>query len=647
VSVTLTQLARRAYSKARLNPVVRRLLTVPGVRRSAVALRDGLKTGVRSFRAGGLSPVAIPPSVPSTVVAESVSPPVAAAPPVPAQSPYEVWFSDRLKTRRREYPYQPEPGLLSFFSPAWNTPPQYLRALFDSFDTQCGQVPFEWVIVDNGTDAPATLEVLAELAQVPWIRIVRVFPNIGIGRAMRRGLEECRGRYVCPVDSDDLLLPDAALIVTSMIQRSNYPAFLFSDEDHVAGDRLTAPYHKPGWDPVLGVNSGYTAHLEVIHRETALSLGVYPGSSVDGSTDWDTTLRFANAGHKLVHIPEMLYHWREHPGSTAADISCKSYIFDSQRAVLSHWLAAQPHAERFDLQLSPLFPGTPDWWIRRRPVAPEPLAAFLFLPHDSDPASFAEREAALRATTDYPRLEVVRASAGWSAAELGRALDALDPACRRVALLSGSVSPTRPDWAWEAIGLFELFPELAQVGGRVHNADGYVVECGRVFGYGDDLLGCPDRGRPLHDCGYYAQMFKPHCSDGIASRFCVFDRDFLREVLRSPSANRRGMYLLGHWAAAAARRAGRRVAYTPFIAGCDVGIWQELAPADEVREFAAQAGDLVTGSTNYPGVFGLTPETAYTPVRPEVRRQQLARLGFDPPATSTASPIRSASARAA
>jgi hypothetical protein len=610
----LTNLARQGYARARHNPLLRRLLTVPGVRRAAVALRDGLKTGVRSWRERGLPP---PPPAPAPIVQV-----VTQAPAPPERTVYEQWFAERLKTRRREYPYRPEPGLLSFFSPAWNTPPQYLRALFDSLDAQLGQVPFEWVIVDNGTDSPATLEVFAELAAVPWIRIVRVEKNIGIGRAMRRGLEECRGRYVLPVDSDDLLLPDAVLIVTSMIQRSNYPGFLYSDEDHIAGDRLTAPYHKPGWDPVLGVCSAYTAHLEVIHRETALSLNVYPGSSVDGSTDWDTTLKFASAGHKLVHIPDMLYHWREHPGSTAADISCKSYIFDSQRAVLTHWLSQQPLADRFELQASPLFPGTPDWWIRRRPVAPEPLAAVVF---DGNPAI----EQTLRANTDYPQLDVVGFPSQGTAAQLAEVVGRLDPSIRHVALLSGTVVPTRSDWAWEAVGLFELFPELAQVGGRIHNGDGFVVECGRVFGYGDDLLGCPDRGRVLHDCGYYAQMFKPHCVDGVATRFCVFDRAFLESLLNEPASAQRGMHLLGHWAAAAARRSGRRVAYTPFIAGQDVGVWQELAPAEEVRTFAAQASDLVTGSPNYPSAFGLTPETAYTPVAPAVRREQLARLGFD------------------
>ena len=53
------------------------------------------------------------------------------------------------------------------------------------------------------------------------------------------------------------------------------------------------------------------------------------------------------------------------------------------------------------------------------------------------------------------------------------------------------------------------------------------------------------------------------------------------------------------------------------------------------------------GREDIGAMLGLTPETAYTPVRPEVRRQQLARLGFDSPVPSTASPIGSGLPRAA
>ena len=57
----------------------------------------------------------------------------------------------------------------------------------------------------------------------------------------------------------------------------------------------------------------------------------------DGSQDFDLVLRLTEKAAKIVHIPKVLYFWRNHALSVASDISAKTYCIDAgKRAIESH-----------------------------------------------------------------------------------------------------------------------------------------------------------------------------------------------------------------------------------------------------------------------------------------------------------------------
>src|SRR5262249_37183258 len=73
-----------------------------------------------------------------------------------------------------------------------------------------------------------------------------------------------------------------------------------------------------------------------IKRELFAAIGGFrPG--FDGSQDYDLVLRATERAHCIVHIPHVLYHWRMHAQSTAANKGSKNYAFDAgNRAVGEH-----------------------------------------------------------------------------------------------------------------------------------------------------------------------------------------------------------------------------------------------------------------------------------------------------------------------
>ncbi|HUA54763.1 MAG TPA: hypothetical protein VMB81_21475, partial [Candidatus Sulfotelmatobacter sp.] len=383
---------------------------------------------------------------------------------------------------------------------------------------------------------------------------------------LRTCLERATGRYVLPLDSDDRLDPDALRILAWHITRHDHPALLYTDEDKLYDDVFCYPYFKPDWDPVLFANSCYIAHLTALDRARALALGVYGDAAYEGCHDWDSFVRFAQAGATPVHVAEVVYSWRMHAGSTSGNIRAKDYIYASQRALQQRLVAATPHPERFAIELSPLFPGSPNWRIRRLPEVPRPVVTVVL----GDPDGAAPT--AWRTGSTYP---AQRWTALPAAAPL--ALDALAEIARAAAqddalvrLVADTVAPLAPcdDAAalWEAVGLFERFADAAMVGGRIVDARGRIVAAGAYLGFGAGC-DCPDVGRPLDDPGYQGQMWQQRSVSAVAAELAVIDPGFLVAAIAACRDGAVSLAGLGAWCGALARRSRRRVVYTPFLTG--------------------------------------------------------------------------------
>jgi glycosyltransferase involved in cell wall biosynthesis len=496
---------------------------------------------------------------------------------------YRTWLKSRCAGRAAEYPFTPEAGLFSLLTTVYDTPPEYIHALARSVAAQAYR-QFEWIVLDNGSTAAATRAAIDRLAADPRVRQFRVERNLGIIGGMRYVLERAGGRYVLPVDSDDVLFPDALAAVASRAQRHRYPALLYTDEDKLLDDRHTDPFLKPDWDPVFLRNCCYVAHLTAIDRLEALRLGAYTDAQAEGCHDWDTFFRFVRHGHTAAHVPDILYSWRMHARSTAADVTAKDYIIASQRHVLGTHLATTGLDDRLEVVRSPHFPASPDWWMRRRRAnAPRfPLVIRVV------PGGVAASLAILDRTGSYPVSEV------WliSAAVADQSLDETAASLRRakpdlriqaepaglpavlgraahggellVAIADGSVEPRTDEWLWEVIGLKEAFPDAVLIGGRVLDRAGRVVAGAQVFGYAG-WIGSPDAGRAAADPGYFGSALKQRSASAVDGRLCAVDPRFVHVLAGAGETPPDSIDALGPWLGVRALERGARVIFSPFV----------------------------------------------------------------------------------
>jgi len=229
-----------------------------------------------------------------------------------------------------------KPPAFSILTPVYNPDVKYLKECIDSV---LQQTTSEWELC-LVADGPQPKEVNKVLNSYKDKRIKVHFreTNGGISVATDDALNMATGEFIALLDNDDVLPPDALGTVAWEIDKYDDADFVFSDEDHLDypnGERIH-PFFKPGFSMDRLRQQMYLGHLIVCRRKLALEVGGFrPG--FDGSQDHDLVLRVVEQSRRILHIPQILYHWRESPTSTALDSSSKDWAYEAGvRVVQSH-----------------------------------------------------------------------------------------------------------------------------------------------------------------------------------------------------------------------------------------------------------------------------------------------------------------------
>ncbi len=227
--------------------------------------------------------------------------------------------------------------LFSVLTPVYATPLASLEACIASVRAQTFS-NWEFVLVDDGSPHPEVIDTLNRAAaRDPRIRVVARGTNGGIVAASNSGLEAARGTYMAFLDHDDELAPCALDAMAAAIAIQPAADVLYSDEDKL--DERGVRYHtfrKPEWSPTRLRSQMYLGHLTVMRRSLVEEVGGFR-ADFEGSQDYDLALRVTERAAAIVHVPEVLYHWRALTTSIAHGHEAKPYAFAAAaRAISEH-----------------------------------------------------------------------------------------------------------------------------------------------------------------------------------------------------------------------------------------------------------------------------------------------------------------------
>ena len=260
----------------------------------------------------------------------------------PEEVPYGPWFEKHKvsreqleKQRGRKWERMP---LLSIVVPAYRTPEEFLAQMIDSLLAQSYE-RWELCIANGSPKDEGMQKVLREYTgKDSRIRVKDLEENLGIAENTNAALAMASGEFVGLLDHDDLLAPNALYEVADRILTDDQTDVLYTDEDKVTTDLKEhfQPHFKPDFSIDLLRSNNYICHFFVVRRSLLEKAGGFR-RDFDGAQDYDFIFRCTEAARKIVHIPEVLYHWRTHRESTADNPVSKMYAFDAgKRAIESH-----------------------------------------------------------------------------------------------------------------------------------------------------------------------------------------------------------------------------------------------------------------------------------------------------------------------
>lgn len=257
---------------------------------------------------------------------------------------YDSWFRNQHKSRpdelelQRKVVFETRPKF-SIIVPLYKTPISFLKDMASSVLNQTYS-SWELLLVNASSEDAQLDQAVSSLCESDKrIKEIRLPENQGITLNTNAGITAATGDFLCFLDHDDFLEPDALYWYALAVNKRPETGMLYCDEDKYDGGTYREPFFKPDWNPDLLLGMNYVCHFLTVRKSIMDTLDL-PGKEYDGSQDWHMTFRIGEQAKYVHHEPRVLYHWRVHSNSTAQNAEQKSYTLDSSK------LAVQTHLER-------------------------------------------------------------------------------------------------------------------------------------------------------------------------------------------------------------------------------------------------------------------------------------------------------------
>ena len=270
----------------------------------------------------------------------------------PDDVPYGPWYEkhrasqEELDRQRRECAALPvrETPLFSVVVPAWKTPRVYLTGLLDCV---LGQTyPYlELVIANASPEDEEMAKILEEYGRRDSrLTVVDLPENESIAANTNAAIDKASGEFICFMDHDDLIAPDALYEASKAAMRPDID-LIYTDEDKIREDTKGGlehfqPHFKPDFNLDLLRSNNYICHFLMVRKSLIEQTGG-PDDRFEGAQDYEFILRCVDMidPQRIAHVPRILYHWRTHAASTADNPDSKAYAYDAGKRALEEHLS--------------------------------------------------------------------------------------------------------------------------------------------------------------------------------------------------------------------------------------------------------------------------------------------------------------------
>ncbi len=169
----------------------------------------------------------------------------------------------------------------------------------------------EIIVVDDGSTDPLTVQILDNL-NTPRTRAIRQ-PNKKLPGARNTGFREARGKYILPLDADDLIHPTLIEKAVWVLENRHDVGFVSFWLELFGNENLT-------WAPIpfnfhTLLHANHVTVTSLVRKSAWEQVGGYNEHMTLGYEDWDFWIKLGGAGWLGHQIAEPLFFYRKHGAS--------------------------------------------------------------------------------------------------------------------------------------------------------------------------------------------------------------------------------------------------------------------------------------------------------------------------------------------
>ena len=415
-------------------------------------------------------------------------------------------FPNAEERRREEETVFPREIKISVLVPLYNTPEKFLREMIDSVVSQTYK-NWELCLADGSDDKHTDVGRICQeyIEKDSRIKYQKIEKNLGISGNTNVCFSMATGNFIGLFDHDDVMHPSLLFECVKTVCEKDAD-YVYTDEATFTSpnlDDLIVLHFKPDYSPDNLRANNYICHFSMFDADLLKKTGLFR-PEYDGSQDHDMILRLTEEAKHVCHIPKILYYWRSHPNSVAADIGAKTYAIDAaKRAVHDHM--RDYYGIEVEVESTRAFPTI---FQIKYPINGEPLISIVIPNKDhvedlrrcitsiekkstwkNYEIVVVENNSVEQSIRDYykelesdPKVKIVTYEGGFNYSRINNA-GVKETKGEYLLFLNNDTEVISPDWM-EQLLMYAQRKDVGAVGAKLYYADNTIQHAGVVIGLG-------------------------------------------------------------------------------------------------------------------------------------------------------------------
>ena len=415
-------------------------------------------------------------------------------------------FPNAEERRREEETVFPREIKISVLEPLYNTPEKFLREMIDSVVSQTYK-NWELCLADGSDDKHTDVGRICQeyIEKDSRIKYQKIEKNLGISGNTNVCFSMATGNFIGLFDHDDVMHPSLLFECVKTVCEKDAD-YVYTDEATFTSPNLNdliVLHFKPDYSPDNLRANNYICHFSMFDADLLKKTGLFR-PEYDGSQDHDMILRLTEEAKHVCHIPKILYYWRSHPNSVAADIGAKTYAIDAaKRAVHDHM--RDYYGIEVEVESTRAFPTI---FQIKYPINGEPLISIVIPNKDhvedlrrcitsiekkstwkNYEIVVVENNSVEQSIRDYykelesdPKVKIVTYEGGFNYSRINN-VGVKETKGEYLLFLNNDTEVISPDWM-EQLLMYAQRKDVGAVGAKLYYADNTIQHAGVVIGLG-------------------------------------------------------------------------------------------------------------------------------------------------------------------